>query len=327
MLLGRRGLLLAGATSLLAGGSRALSRGSTAGSSLASRALAFPPPLAPGSRLVAFNPASRLGRPAPWLDQLRLRIEAQGWQLLVPEQVFGQWRWFSQSDGRRSRDLMRLWSDPQVQGILQVGGGWGSARLLEAGWRPPRPLWNVGYSDASALLLAQVAAGLGGGVHAGLGGTSADGQRLMALLAGRPVAPLQGRAGRPGRAEGPLVVTNLTVATHLIGTPWMPDLTGALLVLEDVGEAPYRVDRQLTQWRTSGRLQGLAGIALGRFSWTPQDLQPGDLSLEEVLLDRLGDLGIALVLDLPLGHGQPNAPLPMGRRARLDGGAGTLTLL
>lgn len=78
----------------------------------------------------------------------------------------------------------------------------------------------------------------------------------MSLLAGRPVAPLQGRAGRTGRAEGPLVVTNLTVATHLIGTPWLPDLTGAVLVLEDVGEAPYRVDRLLTQWRASGRLRG-----------------------------------------------------------------------
>ncbi|MCP9916106.1 LD-carboxypeptidase [Cyanobium sp. ATX 6F1] len=325
MALGRRGLLLAGATSLLASGARALG-GSRAAHG--SGGLAFPPPLGPGSHLVAFNPASRLERPAPWLDRLRLRIEAEGWQLLVPEQVFGHWRWFSQTDERRSRDLMSLWSDPQVLGILQVGGGWGSSRLLEAGWSVPRrPLWNVGFSDASALLLAQWAAGLGGGVHAGLGGSAADGQRLMSLLAGRPVAPLQGRAGRTGRAEGPLVVTNLTVATHLIGTPWLPDLTGAVLVLEDVGEAPYRVDRLLTQWRASGRLRGLAGVALGRFSWTPEDVQPGDLSMEEVLLDRLGDLGIPLVLDLPVGHGQPNAALPMGRTARLDGGAGTLSLL
>ncbi|MFS6827618.1 hypothetical protein AAF143_12155 [Cyanobium sp. ATX-6F1] len=67
-------------------------------------------------------------------------------------------------------------------------------------------------------------------------------------------------------------------------------------------------------------IAGLAGVALGRFSWTPEDVQPGDLSMEEVLLDRLGDLGIPLVLDLPVGHGQPNAALPMGRTARLDGG-------
>ncbi|WP_254940228.1 hypothetical protein [Cyanobium sp. Morenito 9A2] len=123
------------------------------------------------------------------------------------------------------------------------------------------------------------------------------------------------------------MVTNLTVASHLIGTPWFPDLTGAVLVFEDVGEAPYRVDRQLTQWRTSGNLRAVAGIGLGHFIWTPEDLQSGDLSLEEVLMDRLGDLGIPLVLTLPVGHGRPNAPLPLGRRARLDGTSGTLSLL
>ncbi|MFY8148417.1 MAG: LD-carboxypeptidase, partial [Prochlorococcaceae cyanobacterium] len=139
--------------------------------------------------------------------------------------------------------------------------------------------------------------------------------------------PLRGQGWRPGVAEGRLVVTNLTVATHLIGTPWLPNLQGCLLVLEDVGEAPYRVDRMLTQWRTAGVLRGVAGVGLGRFQWTPEDVMPGDLTMEEVLLERLGDLGVPLVGRLPVGHGRPNLALPLGRMARLDGGQGTLSLL
>ena len=122
-------------------------------------------------------------------------------------------------------------------------------------------------------------------------------------------------------------MSNLTIATSLIGTPWLPDLRGTILVLEDTGEAPYRIDRQLTQWRSSGLLQGVAGIGLGRFSWAKDDVLPGDFSMEEILLERLRPLGVPLVRQLPVGHGLPNQALPIGRRARLDGRSGQLSLL
>jgi muramoyltetrapeptide carboxypeptidase len=85
----------------------------------------------------------------------------------------------------------------------------------------------------------------------------------------------------------------------------------------------------LTHWRTAGLLQNLAGVGIGRFSWRPDpgDVFPGDLSLDEVLMDRLGDLGVPVISHLPVGHGLPNKALPMGRRARLDGDSGQLTLL
>ena len=100
----------------------------------------------------------------------------------------------------------------------------------------------------------------------------------------------------------------------------------AILVLEDVGDAPYRVDRMLTQWRSAGLLRDLAGVACGRFSWRGE-VEPGDFSMAEILENRLGDLGCPLVLDLPLGHGRPNMALPLGHRARLDGRYGVLTLM
>ena len=140
------------------------------------------------------------------------------------------------------------------------------------------------------------------------------------------MAPLQGEPRRRGIARGPLVVTNLTVATHLISTPWLPSLKGAVLVLEDVGEAPYRVDRMLTQWRSAGLLQHLAGVACGRFSWAEDDILPGDFTMEEILEERLGDLGIPLVLNLPIGHGLPNLSLPLGAIGKIDGTKGVLSV-
>lgn len=266
--------------------------------------------------------------PATDLQPLRQRCEAQGWQLEVPASVLGQWRYFSARDRDRLADLQAAWSDPKVDAVVSLGGGWGGARVLEAGFRfPRRAKWSLGFSDNSSLLLAQWAAGLPGALHGSSGGTDDQWQRTVDLLTKRPVAPLQGNGVRPGRCEGALVVTNLTVATHLIGTPWMPDLRGSILVLEDVGEAPYRVDRMLTHWRTAGLLQELAGVACGCFSWAEDDILPGDFSMEEILEERLGDLGIPLVLNLPVGHGRPNLALPIGAPACLDGTRGQLSVL
>jgi muramoyltetrapeptide carboxypeptidase len=290
--------------------------------------LAMPPPLGNGSQVVAIAPGTWWENPMEEAERLRARCASAGWTLTVAPAIQRRWRWFSEPDGQRLRRLQEAMEDPAVAAVMSVAGGWGSARILERGWLPPRrPRWLVGFSDASALLLAHYAAGLGGAVHASLGGDDAAWDRLRRLLSGATVAPLRGQGWRPGVAEGPLVVSNLTVATSLIGTPWFPRLAGCVLVLEDVGEAPYRVDRQLTQWRTSGVLKGIVGVGLGRFRWKEDDILAGDFSMEEVLRDRFSDLGVPVVGELPVGHGQPNLALPLGRLARLDGQQGTLELV
>jgi len=284
-------------------------------------------PLKPGSRIRAVNPGTWMD-PDTDLQPLIDRCAEQQWHLEIPAAVTRQWRYFSGTDRERVRALAAAWNDPTVDAVLTLGGGWGAARVLEAGFRfPRRPKWSLGFSDTSSLLLAQWAAGLPGAIHGSSGGSDAEWQRTVDLLCGRPVAPLQGAPRRRGMARGPLVVTNLTVATHLIGTPWLPSLKGAILVLEDLGEAPYRVDRMLTQWRSAGLLQQLAGVACGRFSWAEDDILPGDFTMEEILEERLGDLGIPLVLNLPVGHGRPNQALPLGSQAQLDGKSGRLSLI
>ncbi len=283
-------------------------------------------PLQRGSRLRAINPGT-------WVDSntdfnpLVQRCADQGWVLEVPESVRDRWRWFSATDNQRRTSVEEAWNDPNLDGVIYVGGGWGAARVLEAGLKfPRRPFWAIGFSDSSALLLAQWQAGLLGAIHGASAGPDDQWERTVDLLKGRQVQPLKGRGRGGGKSQGRLVVTNLTVATHLIGTQWFPSLQDSILILEDVGEAPYRVDRMLTQWRSSSLLKNVAGIGCGRFSWKKDDILPGDYSMAEILEERLSALQVPLLVDLPLGHGLPNMALPLGRKAVIDGDNGLLTL-
>jgi muramoyltetrapeptide carboxypeptidase len=204
-------------------------------------------------------------------------------------------------------------------------------RLLED-WQWPRstavPKWLIGFSDITGLLWSLAQNGIMG-VHGPVLTTLAEEprrsqQRLFAFLEGGDLAPLQGVGWGGEKVTGTLIPANLTVATHLLGTPLQLPLTGSILALEDVTEAPYRIDRLLTQWRLSGLLQQVNGIALGRFSRCHAPQGSHSWTVTEVLRDRLGDLGIPVVSDLPFGHDGENSALPMGWPVELDGRTGVL---
>ena len=297
---------------------------------------ALPQPLQPGDRVQLAAASSALS------DDSIARLQAgvavlESWGLQVPPhpQPLRRWGHLAGSDPERRADLQA--SDLPL--LACIRGGWGSARLLEsagpdqaaasagatAGGR-----WLLGFSDVTSLLWARQAAGLSGGIHGPMVTTLAaepdwSRQRLHDLLFGAPLAPLEGQGWCGGVAEGPLLVGNLTVATHLLGTAHLPSLRGAVLVLEDVGEAPYRIDRLLTHWRLSGALQQLAAIGFGSFNDCDDPDSP--TPLEAVLRERTADLGIPVLAGLPVGHTAGNAALPLGVRTRLDADAGRLELL
>lgn len=286
----------------------------------------LPPPLQRGDgvRLVAASSAVGDG------SRLQAGIQLlQAWGLEVNQPFAADRRWGYLA----GRDDERLADCAPAPLLACVRGGWGAARLLERGWSPP-PGWLLGFSDVTSLLWAMQAAGRGGAIHGPLLTTLADEpdwsrERLRQLLFGEPLSPLRGTPWQPGVAEGPLLVANLTVATHLLGTPWCPRLRGAVLLFEDVGEAPYRIDRMLTHWRLAGGLQQLAGLAFGSFEGcdpAADDDRPG-FGLEEVLRERVADLGVPVLAHLPVGHGAVNAALPLGVPCRLDGNRGLLELL
>ena len=293
-----------------------------------------PAPLQPGDRVQMVAASSALIGDAA-LARLAAGISVlEGWGLEVkrPPLVGRSWGYLAGRDQERRGDLEAA-ARRGADLLACMRGGWGAARLLEQPLALPCR-WLLGFSDVTSLLWAQLAQGQGGAIHGPLlttlGAEPAWSQeRLRAVLFGETLAPLQGEGWVGGSAKGPLLAANLTVATHLLGTPHLPDLRGAILVLEDVGEAPYRIERMLTHWRLCGALQQLGGIGLGAFSDCDGNSEAASsdcFSLEQVLRERTADLGMPVVAGLPVGHVAGNAALPLGAMAELDGESGQLRM-
>lgn len=245
---------------------------------------------------------------------------------------------YAGTDEHRVADLNDALADPEIRAVLCNRGGYGAQRILshvdfDAVRRDPKLL--IGFSDITALhgaLWTQTGlATVHGPVAAQLerGGLFASTVR-HALMSNEP-AVVEASADEPtfrvrtsGLAEGILLGGNLSMLSTCIGTPYMPDLEGAILLIEDVNEAAYRIDRLLTHLRNCGILQRLAGVAVGQFS------EPGNgnavIKPADVLIERLGDLGIPVLGGLSIGHGERNIAVSLGTYARLDADNGTLTV-
>jgi muramoyltetrapeptide carboxypeptidase len=290
----------------------------------------WPRPLESGDRLIALAPSGTLLERQACEAGIAL-WQAEGYRVDRAEGWDQGWGYLAGTDAVRLQALQRAWSDPNCRGILCLRGGWGAARLLEQ-WRWPQdtePKWLIGFSDITSLLWSLLATGYGS-LHAPVLTTLAaepawTRQRLFTIVQGQQPEPLHGTPWVGGTASGLLLPGNLTVATHLLATPLLPPLADVILAIEDVTEAPYRIDRLLTQWRLSGHLSQVRGVAIGRFSQCDPPAHRPSLSVSEVLRDRLGDLGIPVVGDLPFGHDGENAALPVGHWVRLDGDSGCLS--
>ncbi|MFH0809442.1 MAG: LD-carboxypeptidase [Pseudomonadota bacterium] len=252
-------------------------------------------------------------------------LEARGFRPKFSERVFQRKGFFAGDERSRAEELHGLFTDPEVGAIMAVRGGWGSLRLLEyldfdLIRRHPKLL--VGFSDITALLAAlNERAGvvaLHGPTVASLPRLAADSidALTVALKTGAVagVRPASGHVAHPPRASvsGRLVGGNLSTLVSLLGTPYAPkNTTGGLLLLEDVREKPYRLDRMLCSLRLSGLLDGVNAVLLGDFTAC------GHPALA-VVLAALKDLRVPVVTGYAFGHGERNTVLPLGAEAVLE---------
>lgn len=249
--------------------------------------------------------------------------------------------YFAGDDRARLAALQAALADPTIDAVICARGGYGLTRLLPL-LDPARlaaaPKLLLGFSDITALLawaLAQVGlVSVHGPVVTQLATIGEDDrERLALLLRGEDPGALSAETGavlRGGVVEGPLFAGNLEVLRSLVGTRACPDLTGCVLALEEIGERPYRIDRALTQLLTSGVLRGVRGVAVGQLvaCEEPETGNPDSPTAEEVVLERLGVLGVPVVTGFPFGHAADrHAALPVGSLVRLDAEHGALTML
>ena len=301
------------------------------------RDLTRPRRLAAGARVAVVAPSG----PVPE-ERLQAGLDIlRGWDLdpVVASHVLdrhGRFDYLAGTDADRAADIRSAWCDPSVDAVFCARGGYGAQRVADLlDWdalRAAGPKVFLGFSDITALHEA-FANRLGlvtlhGPMTAGINfvKNARAQEHLRATLfepeSVRTVTSAGGRALVPGRATGVLFGGCLSLLAAELGTRHARSpAQGGLLCLEDVGEEPYRLDRCLTQLLRAGTFEGVAGILLG--SW--ERCGPYE-RVRELLLDRLGGLGVPIAEEFGFGHGEGALTIPFGVRAELDAAAGTLTL-
>ncbi len=281
-----------------------------------------------------------LVEPSGACDRGRLELGCrvlESWGLEVAPLAHGKTnRYFGADDRSRAEALSAAFSDPDIDAILAVRGGYGCARLLDhfdCGVAAANPKIFVGFSDVSLLLTRLLQDACLTCFHGPM--IAADFPRLddeakdafRRFLFGEP-AWFGGEAGevwRPGSGRGRLTGGCLSVMVTGLGTAYEIETTGAVLFIEDVAERPYRIDRMMTHLRQAGKFDDLAGVVFGPM--VDCDGGEGSPVLREICLEALDGISCPVLFGLDAGHGSANTVLPFGCDVEVDGDSGKVELL
>ena len=259
-----------------------------------------------------------------WLGR-RYRVEFD-WS------IFERQGFLAGSDARRLAELNQALADPGLSAIIAARGGYGLTRIAHLAEYAPllrHPKWIVGFSDVTALHVEATALGVASmhGPNAAALGRSDDWTQrrfLRALEAPCAKTRFEGRRTlRPGLAHGPLAGGNLSLLLACQATGRLHLPPRAILLIEDVTESAYRVDRMLSALLAGGALDGISGVAVGDFTDCPNS---HGVSVHSVLAERLSGLGVPVLSGLRFGHERYNEFVPLGVLAELDATAGRLEL-
>jgi muramoyltetrapeptide carboxypeptidase len=310
--------------------------------------LVKPARLQPGDVIGLVDPASATWEPVD-IDIVVESVSALGFKAKRGARLLNRRGYFAGTDEERAADLNAMFGDPEVKAIQCVRGGWGSARLLPLlDWatiqRNPKVV--LGFSDITALVLA---------IHAKTGLVTFHGPNgasqwnpfnvdyfRRVLTAGEAVTfanvkeieeenltVVENRVQtiRPGTARGRLLGGNLTVLTSIIGSGLLPEFDGCVLFIEDVDEAPYRIDRMLMQLRLTGILQRARAVIWGTCSKCEPDAGFGSLTITDVLNDHVKPLDVPAWQGAMIGHVDRQFTLPLGIEVEANATLGTIRML
>lgn len=260
-------------------------------------------------------------------------IQNMGFATKTDPRLFAQEGYLAGTDASRAAQVNAMVADTEVKAVICARGGYGSLRILEAldfaAFGSSAKAF-IGFSDITALhraiLLRSSLVTLHGPMVTTLPNCDEESRNSWYRALTEPSAPSMNlshaRVLKAGKAEGVLTGGNLATLCHLTGTAWGEDFGGRILLLEEIGEAPYRIDRMLTQMKMAGLFTGLAGLVLGSFE------NCGSMDEIDALVQELfADMSLPIVSGVPVGHGRSNWTLPLGVAAGLDTTAGELRFI
>lgn len=291
-----------------------------------------PPPLDAGARIALVAPAGPLSTAD--LARADANVRSFGWEPVVGAHVLARRDYFAGADADRLADLNAALADPTVDAIWCLRGGYGAMRLLDGidyAALAARPRALVGFSDITALHLACAARVPGLVTFHGptaRGTLPAFSRTSLARAVGGGTTGIgradpcggapEARALRPGSATGRLAGGNLALLAALVGTPYAPRFDGAVVVLEDVNEAVYRVDRMLRQLLLAGAFAGCRALVFGQCTGCPEPCDDdGRRTLDAVVAEAADVLGVPAAAGVPVGHVDAQWTLPLGAAAEI----------
>lgn len=301
-----------------------------------------PCPLQSGAVIAIIAPAGQIRDHQEFNAGIRLLTE-MGFEPRFPRDLWPGTGYLADTDANRAYEFNRMWADSEVSALLAVRGGYGCLRMvgqIDLEQVRSRPKMLIGFSDITVLhnsFCQQTSLiSLHGPTLCSLADSNKESlERFYQCLTGNWRAPLQ----MPGvevlrgteEARGRLIGGNLSTLLTLLGTPFEPEFAGRILFLEDIGEPPYRIDRMLTQLWLAGKLQDVAGIILGDFSYSKTMETNEQIRHHEMIWNRVlqltSDRQIPVWGGFPISHGPANMTLPHGAEAIMDSRNGRLYFL
>ena len=291
-------------------------------------------PLAPGARVALIAPAGPLQKPDE-LQRAQDNARALGWDPIVAPHATDRTGYLAGKDRDRLDDINHAIRDKKIDALWCLRGGYGMIRILpgidyDALDQAPKPI--IGYSDVTALHAAvqrkcRLISYHGPTAREKMSEFSRDSfLRAVAEQTDSCGVASNAREISHGHAEGRLVGGNLAVLASLCGTPFAPDLTNGILILEDINEPVYRIDRMLQQLMLSGALNGCKAIVFGECVKCPDDAGGGARVLDEVLDEIAEELGVPCMAGIPVGHINEQWTIPLGASGTLDTRTRTLSV-
>jgi len=270
-------------------------------------------------------------------------IERCGFRVEAGKNILKKRGYLAGTDDQRAEDLNKLFADPKVKAIFTVRGGYGSQRilpLLDYNLIRQNPKILVGYSDITALHFAllsraglvsfsgpMVAVEMSEGLNA-----KVEERFWNMLMSSKPSKPITAKNSssifkRSGKAEGRLLAGNLSLVAAMCGTKYFPRFKKYILMVEEIDEKPYRVDRMLEQLKLAGLINVCAGVTLGKFISCVPDKGKPSLTLQQVFKDRFANCEFPVVSEIPYGHFKASMPFPVGAKVKISGDQNILEFL